>query len=309
MQRLNALRPRRFVVATAATVVLSLFGIVASSSAQGLPPPSQIVPEIDLKCYKIAGGTPLNVNLTLRHLNPVLQSMGLAPENVIVQQPETLCVPVFKNGVPPPPNVLPFVQFMDFVCYAITTTTPFPNVPLRLTHLNRVVVNSGAPIESVILTNPRQLCLPVEKAGAAIPTAVRRLVQFIDLKCYDIVSQIQPPPPPLNLPLRLHHLNPLLAPLPIESVIVQNPRQLCVPVLKILGSQAPQPPADVMNVIRWIDIKMYDFVSVTPIPPPVTLQVRHLNPLFVQRPPETITMVTPVQLGLPVAKNGQFPMP
>jgi len=45
---------------------------------------------------------PLNRQLTLTHLNPVLRSMGLQTEDVYVTDSHRICVPVAKNGLFPP---------------------------------------------------------------------------------------------------------------------------------------------------------------------------------------------------------------
>ena len=62
----------------------------------------------DVLCYAMQG-LPLNRQLTLTHLNPVLSGMGLPPESVNVTDSHRLCVPVAKNGLlpsedPPSPN-------------------------------------------------------------------------------------------------------------------------------------------------------------------------------------------------------------
>ncbi len=307
---LNTFRQRKGLAGLAgAALFVGMFGVATTSFAQvPLPPPSQLVPHVDLKCSPLPTGLPpLNAQLILRHLNPVLIQMQLAPENVIVTAPQELCVPIFKNGVPPPANVRHYVQFFDFVCYGINTPTPPPNVPLTLRHLNPQLAN--APLENIVLTNPRQLCLPVNKFNAAgpqpIPPEVRRVIEFIDLKCYDIV-----PPQPLNRALRLHHLNPLLLNQPIDSVNVTIPERLCVPVQKFLPSGAgPAIPPDVLNVIRWIDIKKYQFQMVTPPPPVVNIPVRHLNPLFANTPILNLPLLPATRIGLPVAKNNVLPTP
>jgi hypothetical protein len=67
-------------------------------------PPSSILPFVqfaDVLCYP-ATGKPLNMNLTLHHLNPVLVGMGLPSETVPVTNSLQLCVPVAKNGMLPP---------------------------------------------------------------------------------------------------------------------------------------------------------------------------------------------------------------
>jgi hypothetical protein len=67
-------------------------------------PPTTVLPIIqysDVLCYPIRG-LPLNKQLTLTHLNPVLRAMGLPAENVLVTDTDKLCVPVAKNGLFPP---------------------------------------------------------------------------------------------------------------------------------------------------------------------------------------------------------------
>jgi len=44
----------------------------------------QIIQWLDLKCYRIEPAEPLNIDLRLDHLNPVLRQMGLPPEFVRV---------------------------------------------------------------------------------------------------------------------------------------------------------------------------------------------------------------------------------
>jgi hypothetical protein len=70
---------------------------------QQFPPADirQIVQFADVLCYRIQG-PPLNMQLTLDHLNPVLRNMNLPAENVFVADTRKLCVPVAKNGVFPP---------------------------------------------------------------------------------------------------------------------------------------------------------------------------------------------------------------
>ncbi|HYO15350.1 MAG TPA: hypothetical protein VE685_19300 [Thermoanaerobaculia bacterium] len=55
----------------------------------------------DVLCYNLRG-LPLNRDLRLDHLNPVLREMGLPPEFVFVGDAEELCVPVAKEDFFPP---------------------------------------------------------------------------------------------------------------------------------------------------------------------------------------------------------------
>lgn len=70
---------------------------------QKIPPDSvlKIIAYSDVLCYNLRG-FPLNWNLKLDHLNPVLRAMGLPPEFVWVTDSDKLCVPVAKNGWFPP---------------------------------------------------------------------------------------------------------------------------------------------------------------------------------------------------------------
>ncbi len=270
--------------------------------AQPLPPPSRFVPQLDLKCYKIDDSIPaLNIPLQLTHLNPVLREMGLPPEQVVVREPQELCVPVAKNNQIPDPTVLPFIQWVDLACYGLDAP-PVPSVPLRLTHLNPVLRGMGLPDEFVKLTTPRQLCLPVIKNNGVPPPAVMKLVQFIDLKCYDFSTDSGP----VNVPLSLTHLNPVLRGmgLPVEQVTMTVPQQLCVPVAK--NNQAI--PPDVLNIVQWIDLKKYEIASFTAMGP-VPLVIRHINPLLVNRPGRTDPLARPDPVGRARRQERQVPRP
>jgi len=208
----------------------------------GMTPPDdalRFIQYIDLKCYNTIRRTPGTVTpaLQLKHLNPALQDLPV--EQVIIQAPEKLCVPVAKSnpdGSPafPPADVLPSIRFIDQKCYPIVGPDggPLPpvSVPLHLDHLNPVLTPDVAPSEDVIMQDPRQLCVPVAKNGMFPPTPDRPVIEQIDLKCYGIAGD------PLRLSQRLFHLNPAFpATLPPENVLIQEPQQLCVPVQKQLS--------------------------------------------------------------------------
>ena len=63
----------------------------------------QYIEYSDVLCYPATGAS-LSQSLTLSHINPVLVSMGLPRENVLVTNSLKLCVPVAKNGMLPPGN-------------------------------------------------------------------------------------------------------------------------------------------------------------------------------------------------------------
>ena len=76
----------------------------------GLFPPDdvrKIIEWADVLCYRLRG-QPLNRNITLTHLNPVLA--WLPPETFPITDSQKLCVPVAKDQKfppdwPPPPPV------------------------------------------------------------------------------------------------------------------------------------------------------------------------------------------------------------
>ncbi len=246
---------------------------------------------IDLKCYAITGA-PLNLPLHLDHLNPLLRRLEIPPEDVVVLDPQKLCVLVAKNGLLPPPPLLQLIQFIDLKCYGITGN-PL-NLPLHLDHLNPVLRDLGAPPEDVVLLDPQQLCVPVAKNGQIPPPDALFFIQFIDLKCYGITGDS------LNLPLHLDHLNPVLRDLgaPPEDIVLFEPQQVCVPVAK----NGMIPPPEVLQIVQEIDQKCYRIVG-NPLNLPLHLD--HLNPVL-QRlgiPPEDVVLLDPQQLCVPVAKS------
>lgn len=286
-------------VGVAAVLLLTavLSGAVPSAaepSIQALPAPLAFVSNLDLECFRTNPYTPpLSTPILTRHLNPVLAD--LPAEQHFLGNRDKLCVPVAKNGVIPPPAVLDFVRFVDLACYRIQGLNV--NRTLQLTHLNPVLRSMGVPPNVSTITVPEHLCVPVIKNNVVPPAEVLRLVQFIDLKCYATT-----PPALLNLPLVLSHLNPVLATLPRHQVVVNASRQLCVPVQK-----NNQPiPTDILNIVRWIDLQKFD-ISTPVAPAPVNLVLNHINPALAGLPAEQVTMTVPLQLALPVAKNGVIP--
>src|SRR5688572_21684872 len=86
---------------------------------------------VDLACYG-ASAPPVNVEVQLTHLNPVLTE--LPDETVRLVQLEQLCVPVRKNDSEIPPAVREIVRHFDFACYGLEEPTSFANTPLVLSH-------------------------------------------------------------------------------------------------------------------------------------------------------------------------------
>lgn len=291
-------------LAACALVALAALSMPAPAAAQvPLPNPLRFVSMLDLKCYRVDSDAALNEKVTLVHLNRVVRALGAPDETVVARRLQQLCVPVAKNQFFPGHDTFLFVQNADFACYGLDPVFQFNQIKLRLSHLNPVFQEAGAPDEVVVLGQPRQLCVPVAKNHSDPPPEVRLLIEQIDLKCYDFAI---PPTTvlPLNLDLRLSHLNPVLIGLGMEDerVTVREAQQLCLPVAK--NNNMPRP--EVLEIVRWIDILKYR-IDADPLPAPVPLVIRHLNPLFQRRQPESIRLVAPTELGVPVAKNNAIP--
>lgn len=192
----------------------------------GMIPPVGVVDFVrfvDLSCYRISG---VNVNqpLNLRHLNPLF-STSVPPKNVTIFYPLHLCVPVIKNGVVPPAEVLSLVRYIDLKCYLETPQVAL-NRTVTLSHLNPVL--GGLAPHGAAITFNRQLCVPVQKNNQAIPAAILNIIRWVDLELYDI----QTPGLPATVTLQLRHINPALVNLPPEVVTFQQGFQLGLPVAK-----------------------------------------------------------------------------
>jgi len=149
---------------------------VAKSFPDGspaLPPPPilQSIQYIDQKGYGILDPSgnplpPLGFLIHLDHLNRVFQGAGIPPEDVVMDVPQQLTVPVAKNVQFPPPPDYDVISQIDEKCYALTDTAGNPLPPLgfpqRLYHLNPVLQTLSP--EDVIVQEPQQLCVPVQKS-------------------------------------------------------------------------------------------------------------------------------------------------
>jgi hypothetical protein len=181
----------------------------------------------DLACYR-AAAPPVDVDVTLSHLNPVLA--GLPDEDVHLVNLAQLCVPVSKNNNTPPPAIKQIVEHLDVACYELAEATPSADRTLVLSHLNPVIKAMQLPNRVVEMKRAKQLCVPVAKNNQPVPPGVRDIVQWVDFLKYriDVVQAAVPP-----LPLWLTHLNPLFAGVPPFPVMLANQElRLMVPVAK-----------------------------------------------------------------------------
>jgi hypothetical protein len=275
--------------------LLTLITVPAAVRAQLPVSPRRFVDNLDERCYSITDPA-ANLALRLDHLNPLFIQMHLPFENVVLQSPQQLCVPVKKNNIAPPADTLPFIQYLDWKCYGISGTAL--NVPLTLTQLNPVMSGLFGATVAVTVREPQLLCVPVAKGSTNPPANVLALIQYLDVKCYRVTSDVN-----LSKTLTLSHLNPLLSTLPSEiSTIGPAPQQLCVPVTK---NQAPV-PTNVIQYIQYSDVLCYPATG-TALGQNLTL--RHLNPVLIAKglPTETVFVGNSLKLCVPVAKNGMLP--
>ncbi|SEG88456.1 hypothetical protein SAMN05444920_106244 [Nonomuraea solani] len=281
----------RRLLSTGLAVFAAAFLIAPPAAALAPPTPREFVSNLDLECFRTTPYQPPAIGLLVRHINPVLANQP--PVQLTLGPREQLCVPVAKNNVIPPPGVLDYVRFVDLSCYRVAGPAINQNIGLR--HLNPVLQNQ--PGIGVTLTVPQQLCVPVIKNGVIPPADVVRVVRHIDLLCY-----AHTPNPGIAFPLTLTQLNPVLTgQIPVRSIRVTNARQLCVPVQKA-GDDIPP---DVFNIVRWVDLEKFDIAG--PAIAPVTLNLRHINPVLGNLPPEQLQLTASLQLAVPVAKNGIVP--
>jgi len=279
-----------------ALLVGAFLSLPATGNSQALPSVRRFVDFLDVRCYRIPNQLPINVPLRLDHLNPVLIDQGVPFEDVVLQEAQDLCVPVQKDNLVPPADTLPFIRFVDWKCYGIQGHSL--DLPLHLDHLNPVIAQKLGPSDDVIVREPQQLCVPVAKNNAFPPADIRHLIESLDVKCYKVE-----PKQVASADLRLKHLNPLFAGLPVDNTVLLGPAlQLCVPVAK--NKQIP--PDDVLPYIQFSDVLCYSLRG-TPLNQNLTLT--HLNPVLIGMglPPENVFVGDSDKICVPVAKNGKFP--
>ncbi|WP_082801438.1 hypothetical protein [Herbidospora cretacea] len=195
---------------------------VAKNNQQPPSPALDFIRFIDLACYRIGGAT-VNTGLVLSHLNPLFQ--GLPRTQVTMNSPQQLCVPVIKNNVVPPADVLALIRHIDLKCYGIQPNNAL-GAQLSLRQLNPVLT-PVIPTHAAQVLYARQLCVPVQKAGDNIPSEILNIVRWIDLEKFDLSVAALP-----QVGLTLRHINPVLAGLPQEQAVLSGASQLALPVAK-----------------------------------------------------------------------------
>jgi hypothetical protein len=228
-------------------------------------------------------------------LGAVVLGVGLAASSMVAAAPEQDPV----AAVLPLPGPNQFVTGLDLECF--TTPGPQLNVPITLSHLNPVLIALGLAPHQVFVRELQQTCVAVEKNGVRPQAAAFPFIRQVAFACY----RVELPPPMMGPTLRLRHLNPVLANLPVHDDVLIRPEQLCVPV-NVNG--APLLP-EVRQLVQFIDLECY---STEPIGthPSFNLMLRQLNPELVGMAPHLLPLVArPRQMCVPVSKNGMTPPP
>ncbi len=285
---------RRTVWSLFALVFVALPNVVLALPAS----PRRFVDNLDERCYVLLQPPPApGVTLKLAFLDPVLVAKGLQAGTFTLQPPPKICVPVEKNNTPPPPDTLPYMSYLDWLCYGITG--PSLNLTLDLTQLNPIMSTLFGPTVTVNVGVPQQLCVPVYKNNVIPPSDVQHLVDYVDVECFAVTSTQQI----ANKPITLTHLNPLFSGRPPENLTfpTPGPSQLCVPVAK----EGDIPPADVLPYVEYSDVLCYPLggISLDSL-----LTLTQLDPVMIPRVgPTNISAGRPLSLCVPVAKNGDIP--
>jgi hypothetical protein len=191
-----------------------------------IPPAGALafISQVDFACYRVEAD-PRNQTIHLAHLNPVLANLPL--HDVQITQPAQLCLPVAKNNKPPTDNVLALARFLDLECWD-TIPQMHPSFTVGLTQLNPQLTGI-APHPMTLVTQPRQLCVPVRKNTQMPPQALVDIIKWVDLEKF-AAQPVVTINPPVNVTLT--HLNPLFANVPPIQVVLQFAVGLMVPVAK-----------------------------------------------------------------------------
>ena len=265
--------------------------------AMALPGARRFVSGLDLECFDTPGPE-LNLELQLAHLDPGLLPLGLPRHDATVRELVATCVPVRKNGASPHPAALPFLQQIDLACYRLDAAPLAAPTALRLGHLNPELAT--LPAHTVSLIQPVQLCVPVTRDGTAPAPDVLRLIQFLALECYAIDPGAQP-----SFGVRLEPLGSGLGDIPKhQTTLVPAPGQVCVAVRT--NDQAI--PADVLAIIRWIELERFT-ASPAVIVPPVAPVLGHLDPLLTTLPRTQVVLQQASAVMTPVFEPGDAPPP
>jgi hypothetical protein len=271
---------------------------VAAQAPAPFPPPIDVISHIDQHCFRpIEPQHPVNIPLTLTHLNPILVEAGFPKHDVVLRDPQDLCVPVQKEDEEPKPEVLKIVRWLDWECFGIDGKSL--DYRLRIDQLNPVIQHLIGPRDELIVRKPEQLCVPVAKDYNYPPDDVIKLISYLDVECFGVEAR----QPLSGQTIKLTHQNPLLEDLPrYEGKFTGHYAfQLCVPVAK--NGDIPQD--DIIKYVAYTDVLCYELDA-----PPLdrSIKLSQLDPQLIDR--IDVHKLGPFKshkLCVPVAKNGLFP--
>lgn len=201
---------------------------------------------------------------------------------------------VADEGPVPSPRAL--VSGLDLECYRSQGQPPVDELGIR--QLNPVL-KGRLPNQRIKLGEMLQTCLPVAKDHQIPPAQVLPFISQIDLACYRAEAD------PVDVPVNLRHLNPVLRDMPDMNVRLKELKRFCSPVRKNFADL----PDAVHRFVRHVDLACYELEELTP-PANRNLWLSHLNPVVRELglPDRFVQLERANQLCVPVGKNQQ-PIP
>jgi hypothetical protein len=200
-------------------------------------------------------------------------------------------------GEPPAlPSPRAFASALDLECYPSEGPPPVQQLGIR--QLNPVL-KDRLPNQQIQLGDLMRTCLPVAKNNNVPGDNLRRFISQVDLACYKAQAA------PVNVPVNLRHINPVLQGLPDNDVRLVELTQFCSPVRKNFAEIEPE----VRRLVQHLDFACYRFEEPT-APANVNLWLSHLNPVVraFGFPNRLVQLERSKHLCVPVGKNVQ-PIP
>lgn len=200
------------------------------------------------------------------------------------------------EAAPPLPSPRAFARGLDLECYPSTGPAPVDTLGIR--QLNPVIKDI-LPNQQIKVGEMTHTCLPVAKNNNVPPEEVNRFIKWVDLACYRAEAD------PVDVPVNLRHLNPVLQDLPDNNVRLRQLKRFCSPVRKNFS----QIEAPVRRLIEHLDFACYQFEEMTPSADR-NLWLSHLNPVVSAFgfPNRFVHLNGSKELCVPVGKNQQ-PIP
>jgi hypothetical protein len=196
----------------------------------------------------------------------------------------------------PPATPTPFelARSLDLECRPTNGAPPVPQLFIR--QLNPVLTNV-LPDQGIQLGEMVRTCTPVTKNGVVPPPNVLAIDRAVNLACYKAMA------PPVDVPVVLSHLNPVLKDLPNEPVVLEQIEQFCTNV----AVNVPQMPEHVRDIVKFFDFACYRLEDPTSdVDEPLLLG--DVNPEHAQWPDHHVRMHRAPRLCVPVRKNNE-PIP